>query len=93
MRLCPTVEGSPSPLITHRIGSGDCQSRQGTHFHRCHKCIYRGKPADWVSQDPAHLTVEVGSANGVKNGIAGTSRKSSPPSRPERPAKVLESES
>ena len=47
MRLCPTVEGTPSPLITHRIAVSVCQARQGTHFHKCHKCIYRGKAADW----------------------------------------------
>jgi hypothetical protein len=51
MRLCPSVEGSASPLITHRIGADVCLSRQATNFHKCHRCIYRGKAADWAPDD------------------------------------------
>lgn len=47
MRTCPSVEGSASPLITHRIGVDVCLARQRTFFHKCHRCIYRGQPADW----------------------------------------------
>ncbi|MBL9080081.1 MAG: hypothetical protein JNL08_21490 [Planctomycetes bacterium] len=47
MRLCPSVEGSASPLITHRIGTDVCLARQRTFFHKCHRCIYRGQAADW----------------------------------------------
>jgi hypothetical protein len=47
MRLCPSVEGSNPPLITHRIGVDVCLARQGTFFHKCHRCIYRGQPASW----------------------------------------------
>jgi hypothetical protein len=47
MRLCPSVEGSGSPLITHRIGADVCLARQGAHFHKCHRCVYRGQAADW----------------------------------------------
>ena len=47
MRLCPSVEGTASPLITHRIGTDVCMARQRTFFHKCHRCIYRGQAADW----------------------------------------------
>lgn len=47
MRLCPSVEGSASPLITHRISTEVCLARQGAFFHKCHRCIYRGQPASW----------------------------------------------
>ena len=51
MRLCPTVEGSASPLITHRIGVDVCMARQGTFFHKCHRCIYRGQAASWEPEE------------------------------------------
>ncbi len=47
MRLCPSVEGSAPPLITHRIGVDVCFARQRTFFHKCHRCIYRGQAANW----------------------------------------------
>ena len=47
MRLCPTVDGSATPLITHRIGADVCQTRQCANYHKCHRCIYRGKAANW----------------------------------------------
>jgi hypothetical protein len=59
MRTCPTVQGSPSPLITHRIGVDVCLARQRTFFHKCHRCVYRGKPADWKADEPATLTIEL----------------------------------
>lgn len=48
MRVCPTVDGSSPPLITHRIGAADCLSRQRCNYHKCHRCIYRGKDGLWV---------------------------------------------
>lgn len=51
MRQCPTVEGSEAPLITHRIASAACLTRQATNFHKCHRCIYRGQAADWRPAD------------------------------------------
>lgn len=51
MRLCPSVEGSPTPLITHRIGADVCMARQRTFFHKCHRCIYRGKSAAWEPEE------------------------------------------
>lgn len=71
MRLCPSVEGSASPLITHRIGADVCMARQRTFFHKCHRCIYRGQPANWepaeaplamlnmqTAEEPAHGDVK-----------------------------------
>jgi len=52
MRLCPTVEGSAAPLITHRISADVCQTRQCANFHKCHRCIYRGKAASWEPEHP-----------------------------------------
>lgn len=60
-RLCPTVEGS-SPLITHRIGVEVCLARQSTFFHKCHRCVYRGKPANWEAETPQLAMVNVHAA-------------------------------
>jgi len=62
MRLCPSVEGSASPLITHRIGSDVCLARQATNFHKCHRCIYRGQAADWAPDEPEHATIDMQTA-------------------------------
>lgn len=51
MRDCPTVDGSSIPLIIHRIGVGDCLQRQSCNYHKCHRCIFRGKPASWVPSE------------------------------------------
>src|SRR5262245_45557037 len=51
MRDCPTVEGSSIPLIIHRIGVGDCLQRQACNYHKCHRCVFRGKPAAWVPSE------------------------------------------
>ncbi len=34
-------------MIIHRIAAGDCLSRQSCNYHKCHRCIYRGKAAGW----------------------------------------------
>ncbi|MBK8099125.1 MAG: hypothetical protein IPK26_18610 [Planctomycetes bacterium] len=47
MRLCPTVDGTASPLITHKIVVDVCMARQRTFYHKCHRCQYRGKAATW----------------------------------------------
>ncbi len=59
MRLCPTVEGSGSPLITHRIGVDVCAARQDTNFHKCHRCIYRGQALTWEPATSANAMVDV----------------------------------
>jgi hypothetical protein len=53
MRVCPTVEGSSTPLILHRISAADCQSRQQCNYHKCHRCVYQGKGTAWEPE--AHL--------------------------------------
>ena len=64
MRQCPTVEGSPAPLIQHRIGADVCLSRQQGFFHKCHRCVYRGQAADWVPPAPVEpLAIEVDGAS------------------------------
>ncbi len=57
MRLCPSVEGSASPLITHRIGADVCMARQRTFFHKCHRCIYRGQAADWKPDESQQVLI------------------------------------
>ena len=52
MRLCPSVEGSGSPLITHRIGVDVCLARQDSNYHKCHRCVYRGQAATWEMASP-----------------------------------------
>jgi hypothetical protein len=66
MRLCPSVEGSASPLITHRIGGDVCLARQATNFHKCHRCIYRGQAADWAPDEPDLATLDMQKARDAK---------------------------
>lgn len=46
-------------------------ARQRTFFHKCHRCVYRGKAANWEPEQPAmaminiHAAEEAGDA-GVK---------------------------
>ena len=40
------------PLIVHRISVPQCAQRQETGYHRCHRCVYRGRPLDWVYEEP-----------------------------------------
>jgi hypothetical protein len=47
MRVCPTVDGSSSPLIAHRIQVCECLGRQQAQYHKCFRCVYRGMAADW----------------------------------------------
>ena len=81
MRLCPTVEGNATPLITHLIGVDVCLARQRGFYHKCHRCMYRGKPADW-EPEPGRTarrngTVEV--AGDRLPAKAGPSKQSAPP--------------
>ena len=46
-RECPTIGGNPSPLITHVIDPPACLKRQREFYHKCHRCDYRGKAADF----------------------------------------------
>lgn len=62
MRLCPSVEGSAPPLITHRIGVDVCLARQRTFFHKCHRCIYRGQAADWEPEQAPLAMINVHAA-------------------------------
>ena len=48
MRQCPSLCGDERPLITHSISSGLCLQRQRDFYHKCHRCEYRGKAADFV---------------------------------------------
>lgn len=53
MRDCPTIHSSSMPLIVHRISAQDCMSRQSCHYHKCHRCVFRGKAADWQPEASA----------------------------------------
>jgi hypothetical protein len=48
VRHCPTVAGDGAPLIVQTIGCDTCLKRQAEHYHKCHRCVYRGKAADYV---------------------------------------------
>lgn len=54
-RVCPTLPGDQHALITHRIGVTMCQKRQREFYHRCHRCIYRGKAADFHYDPPPQM--------------------------------------
>lgn len=86
MRLCPSVEGSATPLITHRIGVEVCMARQGTFFHKCHRCIYRGRAADWEPEEAQLVVLDVHAAE-----VAAPFREPVPLPRPaavRRPART-----
>lgn len=48
MRQCPTLAGDERPLIAHTIVNGVCMEQQRAFYHKCHRCIFSGKPADFV---------------------------------------------
>lgn len=52
-RQCPTVVGKTTALITHMIEPQLCLKRQREYYHKCHRCAYRGKAADFVAQEQA----------------------------------------
>ncbi len=58
-RSCPTLAASERALITHSIAVPLCQSRQREFYHKCHRCVFRGQPADYVFE-PAEVA-----SNGV----------------------------
>jgi hypothetical protein len=66
-------------LITHLIGVDVCMARQRGFYHKCHRCLYRGKPANW---EPATtngtLPTNGVSQNGTQNGIAAADRTAGP---------------
>lgn len=63
MRQCPTLAGDERPLIAHSIASEVCMQRQREFYHKCHRCVFRGKAADFC------LPEEV-ERNGVARGVA-----------------------
>ena len=48
VRQCPTHRGDARPLIAHHVGVNLCLSRQRDFYHKCHRCVYRGKSATYV---------------------------------------------
>lgn len=54
-RACPTLPGATRPLIEHRIEVPQCLERQRTLYHKCHRCVYRGKPATFVADRPTPM--------------------------------------
>ena len=47
IRQCPTIAGDFRPLILQSISTCICLTRQEEQYHKCHRCLYRGKPADF----------------------------------------------
>ena len=43
-------------------------ARQRGFYHKCHRCLYRGKPANW---EPATTNGSV-STNGTSHGVNGS---------------------
>ena len=50
------------------IGVAQCQERQRALYHKCHRCVYRGKAADFVFGPVLSPNGE--RANGTANGTA-----------------------
>jgi hypothetical protein len=77
MRQCPTPEGGPAlrPLIAHRISACECLERQQERYHKCHRCVFQGKPVDFALREtngvhrngvvtPGERVVELPNRNG-----------------------------
>ena len=47
LRRCPTTGGYEPPLIIQAIRPDVCMQRQREFYHKCHRCLFRGKPADF----------------------------------------------
>ncbi len=62
-RLCPTQPGDARRLITHVIEKGLCSKRQREFYHRCHRCLYRGKGHDFVAPEEIEQRAGVGFTN------------------------------
>lgn len=50
MRLCPTLAGDDRALIAHSICASECTKRQQEFYHKCHRCLFRGKAEDYVPE-------------------------------------------
>jgi hypothetical protein len=61
-RQCPTTVGDHRPLIAQNIAIEVCQGRQREMYHKCHRCLYRGKPAAFVAERgaPAETLADLG---------------------------------
>lgn len=82
-RLCPSVEGSASPLITHRIGVEVCLARQRTFYHKCHRCIYRGQAANWEPDQSSMATINMQAGEEIVNvGVKRLAAPTVPESKP-----------
>lgn len=55
LRQCPTLRSAGNSLIAHRIDCGSCLQRQRDMYHKCYRCVYQGKPADFVAELPVEL--------------------------------------
>lgn len=47
LRRCPSPSGFALPLIIQAIRPETCMQRQRDFYHKCHRCQFRGKPADY----------------------------------------------
>ena len=52
VRQCPSIGGDARMLITHAIDVTTCMTRQREFYHKCPRCLYRGKPASFVLGPP-----------------------------------------
>ena len=57
-------------MITHSITSCQCVERQNDFYHKCHRCLFRGKPADFVLAD---------GNGGLRNGVVAPARRPAEP--------------
>lgn len=62
-------------------------ARQRTFFHKCHRCIFRGKPANWEPEAPPVAMLNVHTAEEpAKRAVAKVKVKSPSATAAERPA-------
>ena len=60
MRQCPTIEGDFRPLIVQSIDACQCFARQRDFYHKCHRCVFRGKSAEFVHVPTARAELTEG---------------------------------
>lgn len=47
LRRCPSPTGYTLPLIIQAIRPEVCMQRQRDFYHKCHRCQFRGKSAEF----------------------------------------------
>ncbi len=68
-RQCPSPLGFAGRLIVQMIEPATCLQRQRDFYHKCHRCLFRGKAADYaLTSEEMRLQKEL---NAIPQGAEG----------------------